>query len=154
MIPKDFSEVYRMLKEQVFILLGSIITFFSPLLWVFFLTGLLVTADLLVAFLVNRIKNNEPYKSKKHKSTIVKFLIYNCVIISGAILEWLFNVEGQLILKAIIVYIMVAELRSLDESYYKLKKKYIIREIVDYIQRKFINHNHNNKYEDETKDKH
>jgi hypothetical protein len=146
MKPQDSNELLKGLREQVFIFIGSIITFFSPILWMFFFVGFLVSVDLIVGYNVNRIKYKENYSSEKHRATLTKFLIYSTILITAHVLEYMFNIQNLMIMNISLLYIAIGELRSLDEHYYKLKGKYIIRQIVDYIQDKFIKNK-----EDETR---
>jgi hypothetical protein len=125
------------LKELFTMMMASLAVFVNPILPFFLFTGFLVTLDWFVAYKVNNFLYKETFNSEKSKGVLVKLLIYSCSIIAARFMDIYVLGVGELGLavKGTMVYLMIAELRSLDEKYYKMKGVYIIKSITDFLNK-------------------
>lgn len=122
-------------KDCLNIIMATFTAFINPVIPFFILTGFLVTIDWLVAYRVNSILFGESFSSEKSKAVLIKFLIYGCCLIVARFVDFyiLDLSDLGLTLKATMGYLILAELRSLDEKYYALKGIYIIKQITNFL---------------------
>jgi len=125
------------LKELLTLLIAAFTAFVNPILPFFLAAGFFVTLDWYVAYKVNNILHNESFSSEKSKAVLVKFLIYSCCLIAARFVDYyILNMrEIALAIKGTMAYLIVSELRSLDEKYYKLKGIYLIKQITDFLNK-------------------
>lgn len=132
------------LKEYAYLFLLSIISFVTPIIPFIFIVGVLSSIDLLVAYKVNNILKKEEFSSEKFKGLIVKMSIYGASLLVARSLDYFIMNDKYdgIMIKATLVYLLISELRSLDEKYKKLTGKFLIKEITDFFNnfmRKFKN---------------
>ena len=122
------------LKQFLIHIFTSFSVFLLPTLPVFLITGFLVSTDLLLGYLTNNKLYNESFQSEKVKRTLIKFLIYGACIIVANTIDFVI-IGYSIVVKATMCYIILAELRSYDEKYYKIYGKFIIKEITEFFSK-------------------
>ena len=123
----------QFIKEHLYLLFLSLLSFLSPVIPLVLFVGFISFIDLCVAYKVNNILYKEEFSSEKSKGLLIKLAIYSvCLLAARGIDIFILNNENlNLILKFTVVYIVLSELRSLDEKYKKVYGKYLIKEITD-----------------------
>lgn len=125
------------LNERLLALLTTVGVFLTPVIPLLMLIGGLVIADLLVAYRVNKIKYNEPFSSKKFRITITKTGIYFAILLAARGVEMVY--DYQIIVGITATLMIIAEARSLDEHYFNLTGKYLLKGLLDTINSKVLN---------------
>lgn len=123
----------QFLKEHLYLFSISLVSFLSPTVPLILFVGFVSTVDLFVAYKVNNIKYKESFSSEKLKGLLIKLAIYSvCLLTARGIDVFILN-DNQLniILKFTVGYIVLSELRSLDEKYKKMYGKFLIKEVTD-----------------------
>jgi hypothetical protein len=123
----------QFLKEHIYLFSISLISFISPTIPLIIFVGFISTVDLLVAYRVNNIIYKESFSSEKSKGLLIKLSIYSVCLLTARGMDVFILSDNNLnlILKFTVGYIVIAELRSLDEKYKKLHGKFLIKEITD-----------------------
>lgn len=125
------------INERLFALLTTVGVFLTPIVPLLILIGSLVMADLFIAYKVNKIKNNEPFSSKKFRITITKTGIYFAILLAARGVEMVY--DYQIIVGITAALMIVAEARSLDEHHFNLTGKYLLKNLLDMLNTKILN---------------
>ena len=124
-------------NEKLLALLTTVGVFLTPVVPLLILIGGLVMTDLIVAYRVNKIKYNEDFSSKKFRITITKTGIYFAILLAARGVEMVY--DYQIIVGITASLMIIAEARSLDEHYYSLTGKYLLKGMLDMINSKVLN---------------
>lgn len=125
------------LNDRLFALITTVGVFLTPVVPLLILIGSLVMADLFIAYKVNKIKHNEPFSSKKFRITITKTGIYFAILLAARGVEMVY--DYQIIVGITAALMIMAEARSLDEHYFSLTGKYLLKGMLDMINSKVLN---------------
>lgn len=125
------------LNDRLFAFITTVGVFLTPVVPLLILIGSLVMVDLFIAYRVNKIKYNEPFSSKKFRITITKTGIYFAILLAARGVEMVY--DYQIIVGITAALMIMAEARSLDEHYFSLTGKYLLKGLLDMINSKVLN---------------